>query len=85
MRERGRRGAILAALLAVGMSWSGASPAAALTPAEELRRVEQKLDAERARQNDLESRSSALDQEMAALRGRLVRSARICSPKFHSR
>lgn len=75
MRERGRTGAILAALLAVGMSWSGASPAAALTPAEELRRVEQKLDAERARQNDLESRSSALDQEMAALRGRLVRSA----------
>ncbi len=75
MRERGRRGAILAALLAVGTSWSGASPAAALTPAEELRRVEQKLDAERARQNDLESRSSALDQEMAALRGRLVRSA----------
>ncbi len=75
MRERGRAGAILATLLAVGMSWSGASPAAALTPAEELRRVEQKLDAERARQNDLESRSSALDQEMAALRGRLVRSA----------
>lgn len=75
MRERGRTGAILAALLAVGVSWSGAIPAAALTPAEELRRVEQKLDAERARQNDLESRSSALDQEMAALRGRLVRSA----------
>ena len=75
MRERGRTGAILAALLAVGVSWSGARPAAALTPAEELRRVEQKLVAERARQNNLESRSSALDQEMAALRGRLVRSA----------
>lgn len=75
MRERGHTGAILAALVAVGMSWNDASPAAALTPAEELRQVEQKLDAERARQNDLESRSSTLDQEMAALRGRLVRSA----------
>jgi septal ring factor EnvC (AmiA/AmiB activator) len=71
MRKSGTIGAILVAALAVGL----ARGAAALTPAEELKQVERKLDAERTRQDDLESRSSTLDQEMAALRGRLVRSA----------